>query len=128
MAFSHPTGPLLSLSLSRELFSFYLTCVGSVSQSRAGEGVPGALRLQLSVGCAGPPGSQSLGSTELAKGSRGLRAGVPKLPGSAAAISGLKPGPGIRDGLLWEISPSHGLMGCSFWEGKGKTWSGLTTV
>lgn len=86
-----------------------LTCVGTVSQSRAGVGVPGALRPQLSAGCARPPGSQSLGSAGLAKESRGLRAGVPELPGSAAAISSLRPSLGIRGGLRWEISPSLGL-------------------
>ncbi|KAL0608972.1 hypothetical protein AAY473_021258 [Plecturocebus cupreus] len=52
-----------------------LTCVGTVSRSCAGEEVPGALRPQLSADCVRPPGSQTLGSTGLAAGSRGLRAG-----------------------------------------------------
>lgn len=59
----------------------------------------------------GPPGSQTLGSTGLAPGSRGLRAGVPELPGSAVAISRLRHSLGIRGGLLWEISPSPGAHG-----------------
>lgn len=78
-----------------------LTCADTVSQGRAGEEVPGALRPQLSEGSVRLPGSQSLGSTGLAVGNRGLRAGVPELPGSAAAISRLgEAQPGIRDGLL----------------------------
>lgn len=86
-----------------------LTCVGTDSRSHAGDGVPGALRPQLSAGCARLPGSQSLGSTGLAKESRGLRAGVPEPPGSAAAISSLRPSVGIRGGLLREIPPPPGL-------------------
>lgn len=75
-----------------------LTCVDTVSQSRAGDEVPGALRPQLSEGSARLPDSQSLGSTV---GSRGLRIGVPKLPASEAAISSLSEAqPGIRGGLL----------------------------
>lgn len=70
----------------------------TVSQSRAGDEVPGALRPQLSEGSARLPDSQSLGSTV---GSRGLRIGVPKLPASEAAISSLSEAqPGIRGGLL----------------------------
>ena len=74
----------------------------TVSQSRAGNEVPGALRPQLSEDSARLPESQSLGSIELAVGSRGLRAGVLiKLPGSEAAISSLSEAqPGIRGGLL----------------------------
>lgn len=73
----------------------------TVSQSRAGDEVPGALRPQLSEDSARLPESQSLGSTGLAVGSRGLRAGMPKLPASGAAISSLSEAqPGIRGGLL----------------------------
>lgn len=71
------------------------------SQSRAGDEVPGALRPQLSEDSARLPDSQSLGSIGLAVGSWGLRAGVPKLPASEAAISSLSEAqPGIRGGLL----------------------------
>lgn len=78
-----------------------LTCVGTVSQSRAGDEVPGALRPQLSEDSAKLPDSQSLGSIGLAVGSQGLRAGVPELPGSEAAIFSLSEAqPGIRGGLL----------------------------
>lgn len=75
-----------------------LTCVDTVSQSRAGDEVPGALRPQLSEDSARLPDSQSLGSTA---GSRGLRTGVPKLPASEAAISSPSEAQaGIRGGLL----------------------------
>lgn len=95
-----------------------LTCAGTISQSCAGDRVLGALRPQLSAGCARPPGSQSLGSTGLAEGRQGLQAGVPELPGSVAAIPGLRPSPRIRGGLLCEISPSPGAPHCSFPSGR----------
>lgn len=108
------------LRLSRPCPCQGLTCVGIASRSQAGDGVPGALRAQPSAGSARPPGSQSRGSTGLAKGSRALRAGVPELPGSAPAISSLRPGLGIRGGLLRDIPPALGLMAAPSHLGGGR--------
>lgn len=114
-----------------------LTCVGTISQSCTGDGVPAAWRPPLSAGWARAPGSQSLGYAGLAKGHPALRAGAPELPGSAAAIATGKPSPGIRGGLLWGPSPFSGLPGCSFPSGRRQGghpagrqttlgWGGLT--